>query len=706
MQASNPSFKSPDDIQFADPRTLLADALKAFLPAEKIDVADCAARYRYLDNRGGGYVGLWSHDEAPYLVGPMKALTSRTHLTTAIVGPGRSGKTAVGQNWQLQSVGFDPADMLNYAHTDTVIEQYVKAEIEPMIEAHPMMADRLGKAPKLRSLSFKRFRGMWIQYLTATYNNLINKSAPRIIITELDACDSTRGDPYGLADLRRQTFGLESMILAESHPDRAAGIKPKDWTSGIMSLYRDSDRRVWYWPCPHCNGFSSPNPSAGREMVLDWPADAPLDEVRDAARLLCPCCGAEIEDKWRRVMNRDGVWVGEGQEISETGEVTGELVARDIAGFWITGLMSPFIIGGIGSLAFEYEKAKRAYDAGEEDARQKFKDVVVKRWGLPFEEPAKAGSLDAGILAERAEAGLALGRVPPGVRFLTAAVDVQSNRFEILVRGWGVSAESWVVDHWTVDADPATSPGDWDEVLRVLATRIYPLSDGTGRGMRIRAAGYDSGGQEGVTLQAYNAWRRAKSAGLVKIAGRIDGREAWTILPLKGLSTPNAPFLSVSHPDSQRKDRRASARGEIPVGLFNPNRAKDDLHVALQRAESGPLAVHFPADLIPVEPPYPFFEQLVAEERLPNGRWQKKRAGGRNEALDLMVMTLVMANLFGLHRINWNSPPGWCAEWDRNSLVVGLDQAPEVVSLARSSLPQAGVMMKPAAPAPRRRWAR
>ena len=671
---TDPNLTSLAKVQFADPRTIIANAIKAFLPPEQIDVAAYAAENRYLDNRGGGYVGRWNHDEAPYLVAPMEALTSREHLTTAIVGPGRSGKTAIGQNWMLQSVEVDPADMLVYGATDAMIEEYVKAEIDPMIDSHKEIRKRLGKRPRDNSMHFKKFSAMWVQFLAATYSNLINKSAPRVVITELDACDTSKGDPYELATIRRQTFGYESMVLAESHPDLAAGSDPSKWTAGVMSLYRDSDRHIWYWPCPNCNAYSSPNPMGQRVMTLDWPADAPLDEVRDAARLMCPCCGTLIEDRWRRAMNRDGAWVGMGQAIGEDGDITGELVAKDITGFWITGVMSPFVIGGIGSLAYEMEKARRAVANGEEKSVQKLKDVTVKRWGLPFDPPKAVGSLDAKALADRAEPGLRLGYVPEGARFITAAVDIQGNRFEILVRAWGVAGESWIIDYRKVAADPATSPGDWDDMLKSLEDALYPLTDNSGRAMKIMAIGFDSGGQEGVTLQAYDAWRRARKRRTARKYGSIDGRHAWSILPLKGNGSVNAPLLNLTYPESKRRDRTAGARGEVPVGLFNPNAFKDAASTQMQVAEPGPWCVHFPAALRAAEPPHPFFDQLVAEQRSSDGRWAKVSPNTRNEALDLMTMTNVMAFLFGLPRMPWESPPGWAATWDVNTMVVSMEE--------------------------------
>lgn len=660
-------LERPEEVLFASPREILAEALKAYLPPEKIDVAAFALANRHLNNRGGGFVGKWDHDEAPFLVGPMEALTS-TALTTCVVGPARCGKTTIGQNWIYQSVAVDQADFLVYAQTDDALESYVKREIEPMIDLHPIMRDRLGLKPKDRSLHFKKFEGMWVEFLASTYNNLIGKSASRIIITELDACPVyEQGDTYSLGTIRRETFGQESMVLVESHPDRAAGRDPSKWTDGIMKIYRDSDRRTWWWPCPHCNAYSSPTPGAERQMILDWPQDAPLDEIAQAAALVCPSCGSLIEDKWRRSMNIDGLWVAQGQQIDLEGNVSGAAIQSETAGFWITGLMSPFLIGGIGAMARDYAKAERHFKETADDSD--LKAVTVKRFGFPYQSPNSARNIDGEVLANRAEPDLKMGVVPKGARFLTMSVDVQSNRFERLTRAWGVAGESWVIDYQKIPADTAQSPTDWDNMVRGLTDTVYPLADGSGRGMKVLAAGYDSGGEDGVTLQAYGAWQRARRARRIKFAGEIDGRHAYTVMPLKGMSTANAAMLAVRYPDSQRKDRNAGANGEVPLGAFNPNRFKDNVSIELAVANPGPLYVHFPAALKSPAPPHQWFDQLGAEERSDDGRWKKKAGGGRNEALDLMAMGEVMAVLFGFQRINWEAPPNWALDWDQNVMV-------------------------------------
>jgi phage terminase large subunit GpA-like protein len=657
-------------------------ALDLLLPPPRQTVSEYALANRFLSNQGGGYVGRWTDDMAPYLVGPMDALNLLDYATVAVVGPGQSGKTEVAQNWLLKSVATDPGDMLWYMQTDPGLEAFVKGRINPMIDAHEPMSTRLGGRPVDDSLHFKQFQGMKVEFLSAAPNNLINKSAPRIVADEVDAYPTSLGDVKALLDVRRQTFGRQSTLLAMSHPDLARGIIPeRDWTAGIMSIYGDSDRRAWYWPCPHCGCWSSPVPIASRFMPLVYPEDGSLDEIETKARLVCPVNGCLIEDHHRHAMNRAafnspfGGWLGEGQEIAQDGSVTGELVRRKAAGFWIVGAMSPFIMGGIGGLARARVKAQRELEVSGED--ETLRQVMVKQWGFPYTPPRSIGSIDANDLADRAEHDLPLQVVPEGVRFMTATVDCQLAHFEWLVRGWGVKGESWIIDGGRIPGDPATSPEDWDTMRRQVMDRTYPLADGSGRHMSIKASGYDSGGAPGVTQQAYAAWSRWRRDKSVRLFGKIAGRDAWSIIPMKGANTLNAPRLSVVYPDTSRAANVKAGGGTVPQAQFNPNLFKDDLAGQLQRGEAGDWYVHFPWALRAKEAPHPWFEQVVAERRLPNGRWEKSISSARNEKLDLMVMAHAIAHLHGLSRINWDRPPSWAAEWDKNSLVI--EASPEAL---------------------------
>lgn len=702
------SLESSSPPPFADARSLVLRTVESFRPPRRVSVADYAAAHRWVINAGGGYTGRWNHEETPYLVGPMEALTSRLYTTTCIVGPGQCGKTEVPHNWLMQSVCTDPADFLWYMQTDRVMRDHVKDRIDALIRDHPAVEERLGARPSDSTQEYKRFRGMSVHFLVAAQSNMISKKAPRIVVDELDNFDpSIRTNFITQIDVRRTTFGRESMVCAISHPDQATDLAETGWQNGIMSLYRRSTRATWWWPCPHCGAWSSPNPNAARVMSLHYPEDATLDTIRAEARLLCPTNGCLIEDHERRAMNAEalrhhGGWIHEGQTIDEAGVIEGAPIRSDVAGFWIVGAMSTLAMGGIGALAASRVEAQRAFDlAQDDDALRNLRDVCTKKWGIPYTPKRQAGELDAATIAERAEPQLLVNQVPAGVRFITAFADVQGNRFEVLVRGWGVDGESWIIAHDLIRADPTTSAPDWDALITRYIEAEYPLADGSSRGMRVKAFGYDSGGAPGTTQQAYAAWKRALANRLARRAGLISGREAWNLLPTKGLGTPNAPRLQVVRPDMQRKDRAAAAAGVVPLALFNANTFKDDLAGQLQHAAPGSLYIHFPASLRAPEPPHPFFEGLLAETNK-NGVW-KHESSTRNEPIDLMVGTHVMAHLHGLSRIEWERPPAWAAEWDRNSLVAPITRPLAVDGVAQAPAPAPRPANTPLAPTTIRR---
>ena len=659
---------------YARAEDVILNALKAFLPAENVSVSEYAGRERWMANDGGGYVGMWSHTEAPYLTAPMDSLPNTLYNTTALVGPGQCGKTETGQNWLQHSVGVDPANMLWYSATEFLIRSFVKTKINSMIEVNPVLRSVVGGGSSDNSLSFKRFGSMTVEFLPATNSTMISKSAPRIVADEYDTICEALGDVKPLLDVRRQTFGERSKLLCISHPDLAEGGRPEEWKRGVMSLFRDSTRKLWWWQCPECGAYSSPNPHASRTMVLHYDVDAPMDEIADMARLLCPVNGCLIEDNRRRGMNLTGKWVGQGETIDESGDVTGELVQRDIDGYWITGLMSPFILGGIGKLATARVQAERDY-AASNDAKP-LRQVLSKQWGVPMERRRDVTALDAGVIAERAESALTLGVVAAGVRFITVMIDAQINRFELLARGWCADGRSVVVDFRKFEASPGNNPADWDLVLEFATRHAWPLAGDETRGMKATVACFDSGGAPGVTLQGYEAWRRLKAKGGAKMLGKIEGRPVYAAIALKGGSSPQLPRLQIVFPDAQRKDRFAYVRGEIPpVGLFNPNLFKDDLNAQLLIADGGPWSVRFPLALCATAAPHPWFEQLVVEQRGATGKWKPAKDGKSNEATDLMVGTHVGATMLGINRIVWDRPPQWARPWDENVNVVLLSAA-------------------------------
>lgn len=667
----------PRDIPYHPAPRFLLSVIDALRPPQRLSVADHARAHRWVPDVEGRTLRRWDDAIAPYLIEPMQALTAHGVDTVAIVGPGACGKTMVAENRLLHAIHAEPTDLLWYLPTEPLAIAYVKSRIEPMLEAHEALIGHLRHGRD--STDFKRFRGGRVEFLPFTASALVNKHVSHIVADEFDSFDTSVGDPLSVLNVRRQSAleqGAHSTLLLISHPDRGRPIgSPVERQAGIMRVYLESDRRTFWWACPHCGAWSSPNPGAARHMALVWKDGADPDEAEATARLVCPVHGCLIAEPERLAMLRGPTrWLCHGEEMDEAGKVTGQRRPNRTAGFWITGTMSPFTKGGIGGLARARVRAEREM-AASGDWRS-LHQVMVKSWGEPYAPPARLGSIDAQALAERVEA-FPIGIVPEGVRFLTAWADAQANRWEVLVRGWGEGGESWIVHHLPIPGDPAADPEGWDSLLALLATASFPLADGSGRRMQVRAAGFDAYGQPGVTEQAFAAWLRRKRRQGLRRLGVVEGRDAWSLIATRGANSRTAPRISVVYPNSQRADRKMKTRGDVPLLCFNPDAGKDALAAQLAVAPPAVGAVHIPAALLdPKGPPHPFLEGLAAEQRNPaSGRWAKVNNAARNEPLDLMVGTEIVARLHGLHRINWASPPAWAAPWESNSMILQPDPA-------------------------------
>ena len=647
------------------PLEVIAGASKAVLPPRRIGLADHADKYRMVST--GGHAGSYSFELTPYMRAPHDAVDSALYRAVAIVGPGQSGKTNLAENWFLKMVDADPGNTLWYLANEKQVQSYVKRVIDEMVRSHTKLYGRLGRGPTDNSLAFKRFERMWVEFLEATKANLINKYAGRIIADEIDAWDKRLGDPYALLRIRMQTF-TRAMALFLSHPDRTESLDPEEWVSGIMRLYRDSTRCTWWWPCLRCGDYSSPTPGQPHYMRVVYNERLEnIDDIAKSARLHCSHCDARLEDRDRREMNANGVWAGMGQRVQGDGTVTGPLRETEIAGFWIMGVMSPFTDGGLAGMVRARVSAERERDVSGDGTT--FKEVMSKSWSIPTKKAANDSHAPLDIKALKALAQMTeLGVVPDGVRYLVAAVDVQKNRFEVLVEGRGVNPrEVWTIARFAISLsnrenengdrlplDPAIFDEDWHVLTDELVMLRYPLADDSGREMEIQLVTCDSGGAKGVTERAYAYWRHLRKEGLSNrfCLVRGDGRR-------------DQPLLRMTYPDSQRRDRKARARGEVPVCMINVNMAKDTLSGDLRTETPGPRFHHHPVTLSKT-----FWTELCSEERdEKTGAWSRRVANAANETFALKVYGRAAARLCGGENIDWNKPPDWADEWENNVFV-------------------------------------
>lgn len=574
-------------------------------PDPELWVDEWADEYmRIPRDTGAAEPGKYRTARTPYAREPMRCL-SPAHPCKRVITMVASQlmKTQIALNWIGALIHMAPSNILTLLPS-LALAKRVSARIGKTIAATPELKARVA-ATRSRdarnTMDTKEFEGGTLYATTAgSASNLAELAARYIYGDEIDRWDvdvDEEGDPVDLAETRGSTFGRNAKFYFSSSPTIKGA-------SRIADLFETSDQRYFYVPCPTC----------GHMQVLEWERllySADFQTVH--YKCSSPDCDVLIEEHHKGEMLAQGEWRSHAKGDGET------------VGFHLNALYAPLGWTSWADLAKQYEKAKRAQDRGDLEPMQVFYNTrLAKVWDSAVEQ-TKAEVLQARALQE----DYVLGTLTVGVLVLTCSVDVQANRLEVMVIGWGVGMERWIVDFKVIPGDPADQR-TWDLLDEVLKARYrHPC----GVALGILATGIDSGGHHTHEVYQFCRVRRWRN-----------------VFALKGASKPGKPVIAQRPSLVDVTWKGQTERNGAELWMIGTDTAKDWIYNRYG-FESGPGAVHFAKDL-----PDEFFQQCVAERKIARYvkgykriEWVKGKAD-RNEALDLQVYNLAMAYYLGLHR--------------------------------------------------------
>ncbi|PLV20000.1 phage terminase large subunit family protein [Pseudomonas guariconensis] len=590
-----------------------ADGAKAYreaycrglMPDPELWVDEWADEYmRIPRDTGAAEPGKYRTDRTPYAREPMRCL-SPAHPCKRVITMVASQlmKTQIALNWIGALIHMSPSNILTLLPS-LALAKRVSARIGKTINVTPELKSRVAAARSRsaqNTIDTKEFEGGTLYATTAgSASNLAELAARFIYGDEVDRWDvdvDEEGDPIDLAETRGSTFGRNAKFYFSSSPTIKGA-------SRIADLFETSDQRHYYVPCPAC----------GHMQVLEWERLLYSEDFQTVHyKCSSPDCDVLIEEHNKGEMLAKGEWRSHAKGDGET------------VGFHLNALYAPLGWTSWADLAKQFEKAKRAQDRGDLEPMQVFYNTrLAKVWDSAVEQ-TKAEVLQARALQE----DYVLGTVPVGVLVITGAVDVQANRLELMTLGYGAGMERWVIDHQVIPGDPADQR-TWDLLDERLKVRYrHPC----GVNLGILAVGIDSGGHHTHEVYQFTRVRRWRN-----------------IFALKGASKPGKPVIAQRPSLVDVTWKGQTERNGAELWMVGTDTAKDWIYNRYS-FESGPGALHFPKDL-----PDEFFQQCVAERKIARYvkgykriEWVKGKAD-RNEALDLMVYNLAMANYLGLHR--------------------------------------------------------
>lgn len=551
-----------------DTLSLFREIARVVAPPPELTVSQWADLYRRLSSESSAEPGQWRTDRAPYQREIMDAVTDPLVETIVIMSSAQVGKTEILLNIIGYFIDYDPSPILVIQPTLEMAQTFSKDRLAPMIRDSPALRGKVADAKSRDSgntILHKTFPGGHITMVGANSPSGLASRPIRILLAdEVDrfpVSAGTEGDPLMLAEKRTTTFWNKKKVFVSTPTIKGV--------SRIERAYLASSQEEWHLPCPTCGAY----------QPLLW------GQIRfDDATMECAFCQARHNEfEWKSGV---GKWVAKKDN-------------RKIRGFHLNELASPWKRWK--TIIEEFQEAKKSPET--------LKVWVNTSLGETWEE--KGEGVEADDLLKRRE--LYDCEVPEDVLVLTAAVDVQDNRLEYEIVGWGLGKESWGIQYGIIMGDPGQEQV-WNE-LDMILDKPYKRKDGIE--LKVMTTCVDSGGHHTKEVYEY-----------------CKAREFKRVWAIKGQGGSGIPFII-----------RPKKRNDAGVWLFNlgVDVGKDTVTSRLKIQEKGPGYCHFPLDDgrgYDEE----YFNGLTSEHRVirynkgkPVIHWEKKTSGSRNEPFDLRV---------------------------------------------------------------------
>jgi phage terminase large subunit GpA-like protein len=551
-------------------------------PPPRLSVAEWADLERRLDSQSSAEPGRWITARAEYQRGIMDACSDPSVKEVVVMCAAQLGKSEILLNTIGYHMAHDPAPILMMQPTVDMAQSFSKDRVTAgLLRSTPALRGKVkdSKAKDANNTTLhKVFPGGALSLVGANSPSSLASRPIRVVLCdEVDRYPPSageEGDPISLAKRRAATFWNRKIIEVSTPTNRGA--------SRIELAYEESDKRKFMVPCHDC----------GERQELVWSQVQWTDPKNP--HYACEHCGSCWTDANRNRAIARGEWVA-------TKPFNG------MAGFHLSALYSPWVV-----LADAVEE----FLASKKDP-MRLKTFVNTFLGETWEDQGEG--VDDVEIAKRRED---YEDMPDQVVMLTAGVDVQDDRLEIEVVGWGAGEESWSIDYRVLHGDPS-SPQLWqqlDEVL--LRTFEHPI----GKPMIIRATCVDSGGHH--TRAVYNY---AKT------------RAGHRVFAIKGVGGEGKPI--VGRPSKNNI-------GKVPLYPVGVDTAKEMFYARLRMEEPGPGYCHFHQRLDDEH-----FRQLTAEKQViryhkgyPKRGWIKTRT--RNEALDVRIYAIAALAILNVNLDN------------------------------------------------------
>ena len=602
-------------------RAFISTTIQAFLePAKRQTIPQwMTENFRFPSDTSEP--GLYNPKRAPYQIDVLTAMSPQSPARQINLCFGaQMGKTICECGAMSYYADSYPRAQGFAFSNEGELKSFVKTKFDPIMRANPTIKAKFGQGARSTgdTVSEKLYPGGFLKFLSAnTEASMRSYSVAVMTADEIDTYPANvggNGDPITQLTKRTNTFADTRKLIFSSTPANDYSL--------ILRLMDQSTYRKYYIPCPHCQEkftfelehFNYRTSEGDQEVIDAW--------------MECPSCGYLIH-------NREKTWMLNPENGAEWRPTNPDAPA-DNEGFFLPSFYAPEGWLNWIQIAQEWHNAKIQKD----EAKRLnllvafYNTVLCRQYHELMDTPDVQNLMQRGAdnLSKR-------GVAPSWVNVVTTAGDVQADRVEVTVMGWGRRMRHTPIDHYVFQLPQGEEIKDldgtiWREYYNKVICGLWEREDGFV--LRSVANGLDRS-YESRTID--NVYRRY---------------QAETFFPVRGVSDPKGLTVVPS-----RKQTRMS-REDTPVVYYDVpvDQIKEVIYRDLTKRDTDGVYsfVEFP-DGYSEE----FYYQLVSEHRILDPKtnlpkWEKIRK--RNEVLDTFTYNYAMAYISGLDSLldeDWDS---------------------------------------------------
>lgn len=580
---------------------------QAILPPPNLTISRWANKFLYLP-RTAAEPGRYKTGRTPYVEEIMDAFNQAEIHRVVVKSSSQVGKSQM----LLAIVGYyvhlNPCNIMIVQPTLEMSQDFSRDRLEKMIQDTPILTPLFYDLNKTRNsnqtILSKNFTGGRIVLVGAnSASGLASRPIKILLCDEVDRFPISaggEGDAVNLASKRTSTYWDFKIGLFSTPTNEGA--------SRIDAEYFLGTQEEWQHQCPNCGEFHT---LKFEDIQVEF--SEKFDEFKNrtitvnSVKYRCPDCGMDFSELTMK--NSVQKYVVKNPDALKNG----------IRSFFINGFASPWV---------NWKMIMQEWL--ESQGNSKLEQVVYNtRFGKSYR--VKGEFKDENQFLRRLESYE--NEIPAEVLVLTAGIDVQHNRLEISIFGYGTGEETFAIRHQIIYGSP-TKNSTWQKLDEIL-NHEYKKPAGS---LKIARTFIDSGY---LTDKVYEF---------------CQTRQVKGVFPIKGKAGQGLPIIY-----QIGKAKNAN----VMLIILGVDTLKSEIMSRLAIEKPGAMFLHFPAE-DNFERGYDlnYFRQLTAEHLVPrksNGQvhlaWENIDGQKRNEALDCASYSLAAMKSLNINWQNFSGVP-------------------------------------------------